>query len=298
MAEVKKVEVKKSMSTMASEKAPKRDYVAEEKGAHDEAYKKLSDLLNSRQDLDYDKLFSPYLEKQGSGPMQREVGAGEAFFRGASPQGFKSVMKDIDSRKSQERSRFEQLMETERDIVNAKVNQEMEKGKSAQALKTFQIQKELESKLAGIKEQRQKETWEEKQTTLFGLKAGLEEKKSGLAAQLIDKKARAIADSFHFDEKMRLEFMQQANKIVLAKLEANFSRNMLTGERDISDTDMDRLEADAQSQLLELAQTLRAQQPPEPTGPAPAPSSVTPAVAPSKSRARAAAERIQASRGK
>lgn len=241
---------------------------ADDSAAIDESYAKLQELLGGMQGVDFDKAFAPYMEHIKKVPLPRRPGRAEAFARSfSSEEGAKSVMSEIAQHREASKEREASLLETEREILKAKVQQEMQKGNASQALKTQQELKKLESHLSESTRLRTMEDWTKKQELLFGKKQELETHKSGLASQRIQDKAKAIADNFNLDAKATLKLMDYAMKVVLARVKSKLTFDPMMGPT-LTDEETEMVQSEAIQALTKFAEGL-GQAPIKPTGTTP-----------------------------
>lgn len=270
----------------------------DEADIHD-AFSKLGGILGSQSHLNYDQIFAPYMDKIKAMPTPRKPGRAEAFSRAfGSDQGNASVLGEIAQHKQGVQDKSDRLMQTERDILEAKVRQEMETGKASSALKTLEQQKILESKLDANKRTRDLDNYQKKQDIIFGKKSALEGEKAGYAKDLVEKKANMIAKTLGFDEKMRLKLLELGGQAVVARLRSRFTFDPMLGPS-MSEQEMGAYEADAQDELSRIAQGLMQERHPAPAASADAPpaAAVTPpATAGKPSRLRQIAEGLRQSR--
>jgi len=176
-----------------------------------DVYTKLRQQMDAMSGVNYDEVFAPYMEKIRGRELPKPPGRAEAFARAFGSQGGSaSVMGEIAHAREAVDKRDADLMITERDLLEAKVQQEAAKGDAAKALKTLEMQKGLEEKLKVLEEKRRvadedvkrQKDWEYKQKEielLFGKRESLERVKSGLAMQRARDKIKAYAQEKGID---------------------------------------------------------------------------------------------------
>jgi hypothetical protein len=254
-------------------------------------------MMGAMTDIDYDKVFAPYMEKIKGREMPRSPGRGEAFARAfGSREGGSSVMGEIAQAREAREKRETDLMATERDLLEAKLTQERGKGEATKALKTLEQQKLLETKLADIadrkriqredeKREKDEEAWKRKQKFLFGERSTLEGVKAGHAQRLIKARVDAVAKAKGIDPNVLLKLTSEP---MLLRLKAKYAHDPALP----FDTEDPELEQEINDFVLQKAIEYQSQFGPN-AGSAPS----TP-PAPAKSRARLRAEEIAASRKK
>jgi hypothetical protein len=164
------------------------------------SHKRLGDMLGGMQGTNLEQIFAPFMESIKSRQLPKAPGRGEAFVRGfSSPMGAASVMHQLAERHKAEQDQQDQLSDMEGKLLQAKLNKEMSAGDEKKALATLKEKQMLDFKLASLKRDRDVAAWKEKQRMLYGEKGALEEKKGGIAQNLIKTKIQEIAKAANID---------------------------------------------------------------------------------------------------
>jgi hypothetical protein len=185
--------------------SPKDPYEERAKGAMDEYGVSMKALQAMMPQIDYEKTFGHYLKKQDETPMTRMPGRGEAFSRAfGSEGGNESVLQQIQQAHQEKRSLHQQHLETERDILSAKVKQEMDKGNADNAMKAQAAKRLLDYQLDAINDERKNKQQLDLEDKKGRDRAALQEKKLAAMGDIAKDKIMAMIKTHGGDDKMAL----------------------------------------------------------------------------------------------
>lgn len=260
------------------------NYDAEATKLFDESYTRLSGILGSMQGVDHEKLFAPYREKIAARPTEKAPGRLESFALGfGSKFGAQSAMQRIANARESEGAKEKELMGLEGKILEAQINEQMQKGQTKQALATMKERQMLEHRVGRLVGTEKHEQAMEMERVKGEVRGNIEEIKGSARVKAAQERAKTIASGLGYDERVALKLLDFA-------MRGRLSRNTLTGRLDITDEDITSSLAEIQEMMDKLPKT-------EKPGTTPPPAVEAPAGG-TKSRARIAAEKIKAARTK
>lgn len=249
------------------------DYDEEAAKSINESYDRLSELLGSQEKIDYRAMAQPFFDRINQRQMPQMPGRAEAFASAfGSPEGSQATMQKIATAQASSANKEKDLLDMEGRILEAQINEAMQKGQNSRALALNRERQRLEHHLGRLKAREEQGF----KVELEGVKN--EQRQKNNQAMLERVKARAGSSGLSFDERVAL-------KIIDASVRAQLARNLLTGKRDLDEEDRNAI-------IEETLGTLKDLQVPHPSGTKAAPGA-TQAPAGKKSRARIIAEKLQ-----
>lgn len=181
--------------------------------------------------LDFDKIFAPYLKQQQEQPTMKAPGRMESFARAfGSDVGNRTVLSQLQQAHQERTAKSEKMLQTKRDILEMKMNQEIERGKGQNALETLNEKARTDWELDNIKSRREAEeaTGLEHERQLG--RERLLEKRNKNAEGLLRMKLQAKLEEMKIDPRIILKIMDMEFQPLLAQFKARLGADPVLGE--------------------------------------------------------------------
>ena len=242
------------------------------------AYAKLREMIGAMPNLNFEQMYAPLIQQAQQRPVSQMPSAGKTFAAAVgAPETTRSFVQDRMRQIEREKeAKTSDVSELQKQALQGHIQQLMGEGNFKKALAQSEVLAKLESSLGDLKRKQAMDEWEHKQEVIFGKKKELEEQKAGNARQLVRTRARELAKTLGFDERMALKLMDLSVEPLMAELRSRFSRNPLTGEMDIQPEDMASWTEKVNETIRTKAEELKQSVKPEgggkvtPSAPAPA----------------------------
>jgi len=223
------------------------------------AYSRLNDMLAQIPGIDYQAKFAPMIAEAQAQPIPKGPSAVSTFAQAmgnpsVAHEGLQNKISEIEKAKA---ARDEQVNSLKMQALQGDIDQAMTKGKFKQALAQSEVLQQLQSKLDDVKRAKATQDYIDRTKYLFGEKNALAEKQKSRAEELIKTKAKEVAKSMGFDDKLTLKLLDLTVAPALAQMRAMFSRNPLTGEMEVDADQQDAIVQAMNSYVAQVAARLK-----------------------------------------
>lgn len=213
-------------------------------GALSKAHPDMEKVLRQMSpDIDYEGQASGLKQKIESRKTEQPSSFAESMFaRAGSPDSQKAAALKDQRVRDQEKQKQDDLQQLQEDITNQHIGDLQRRGKFQEALASILLQKGITE--AGARTRASERMEEEK---LRGENA----------LQRVNARARAVADNFHFDDKLRLKLLDISGKIAQDKLQKYGALDPVTGGFSIKPDQYENWQDETMAEIYNQANNLK-----------------------------------------
>lgn len=214
--------------------------------------KRLQEIHRGFPDVDYDKLFAPYFQKQEQQQTMRSPGRMESFARAfGSQEGAQSVLGQLQQAHAEQMDKAEKTLQTHHDLLMLKANQEVQKGKADEAILTNAELDRTKFGLDALKSQRDAaEALRLEQERQQGREKLLGQKLDN-AKTMVRARLQAELEKLKFDPRITMKLMDLYAEPLFIALKGDISANPVLGTA-LTSEEQDRLVKNIQDKIPEI----------------------------------------------